>query len=339
MRLEERVFKKNPDPYDSRDFLYADKLKERAAVTTAPVVIDLSKYMPGIRNQGRKGACTGFGARTQRMYYAIKLFGDHAELAPDYVYAREQILEGTRGKDTGALVRDGQKVMQQFGICPESFMPYNENDVSSIPSAEADAAAAAYKTDGYFRARGLAELKAALQNEDVVNGGIAVFESFEGYDVANFGGIVPMPKPGEKLLGYHDIVFCGCDDVNRRVKFANSWDVPWGDKGYGYLPYDYIDNADYTPDLWVAEVKGPVNPPTPPSDTPPWANLTNEQAVHIIAQEHFQNSDLALIDSPDAWIAAVNAAEKDPNSFFRFSGLQLRKYAARLLEIQKLLGK
>jgi C1A family cysteine protease len=66
--------------------------------------------------------------------------------------------------------------------------------------------------------------------------------------------VIPYPWPGEKAIWGHAIVAVGYDDgkkikntvCNRETTGAllirNSWGTGWGDKGYGWLPYDYVLN-------------------------------------------------------------------------------------------------
>ena len=61
-------------------------------------------------------------------------------------------------------------------------------------------------------------------------------------------GVVPMPRSGEKPLGGHAICPVGYNDAKKIVKFKNSWSSGWGEKGYGYLPYAYIEK--YMMDAW-----------------------------------------------------------------------------------------
>jgi C1A family cysteine protease len=53
----------------------------------------------------------------------------------------------------------------------------------------------------------------------------------------------------EQLLGGHAILLIGYDDKTKVFKFQNSWGVGWGDKGYGYIPYDYVLDNNLAFDL------------------------------------------------------------------------------------------
>jgi C1A family cysteine protease len=62
---------------------------------------------------------------------------------------------------------------------------------------------------------------------------------------------MPMPKKGERCLGGHAIMAVGYNDKTKMFKIRNSWGSGWGDKGYFYMPYDFITNANYTDDFWT----------------------------------------------------------------------------------------
>ena len=55
-------------------------------------------------------------------------------------------------------------------------------------------------------------------------------------------GVIPMPTATSQPVGGHAIVAVGYDNARRHFIIRNSWGTSWGDKGYGYLPYDYFRN-------------------------------------------------------------------------------------------------
>jgi len=80
-----------------------------------------------------------------------------------------------------------------------------------------------------------------------------VYESFkDGYD----DGVVPMPQPGERLLGGHSSLVRGWVKKNGEIYWVNvnSWGTDVGDNGIFYLPENY---PFY--DAWLIH-NGPLEP-------------------------------------------------------------------------------
>ena len=51
-------------------------------------------------------------------------------------------------------------------------------------------------------------------------------------------------------LPWAAMLFCavGYEDKKKVIKFKNSWSDKWGQKGYGLLPYAYVER--YMMDAW-----------------------------------------------------------------------------------------
>lgn len=307
-----RKYTLKPSPADPRDFLYAAKLG--AASAALPPSIDLRAKMAPVVDQGQLGSCTANAmASGMREYYLNRDGIPDVGLSRLYLYYKERELEGTVTEDAGAFIRDGLKVLQQTGVCPEINWPYDTSKFAVKPSDAADQAAG-YKIDAYHRVQSLDELKAALENGEPVVLGIAVYSSFESFDTS-CGGIVPMPDTTkEKMLGGHAILAVGYDDSKKWVIVRNSWGTNWGDHGYCYIPYDFISNPALTFEMWVGEVSKPV---------PPYEKITTDEALSILAGK-------GVIDSPDFWHNLATKYAGDPNSDFRYVDLLVRKVAVAL---------
>ncbi len=80
--------------------------------------------------------------------------------------------------------------------------------------------------------------------------GFTVYDSFESQEVAQTG-IVPMPSPGESVLGGHCVVAVGYDDSERHFIIRNSWGRGWGQQGYCFMPYEYLMSRHLASDFWT----------------------------------------------------------------------------------------
>ncbi len=83
--------------------------------------------------------------------------------------------------------------------------------------------------------------------------GFTVYESFESDVGAN--GIVPMPQPGETVLGGHAVVALGYKHIKGQLYFEcrNSWGSSWADHGYFWMPAGYVTSHNLARDFWVIE--------------------------------------------------------------------------------------
>jgi C1A family cysteine protease len=62
-----------------------------------------------------------------------------------------------------------------------------------------------------------------------------------------------MPGKKEKTRGGHAVLGVGYDDNSKCFIIKNSWGENWGDKGFFYMPYDYITDSDLCADFWVIQ--------------------------------------------------------------------------------------
>ena len=249
-----------PQLPDVRDRLYAARLK-----ATPPAEFDLRPHMPAVYDQGQLGSCTG-NALAGAMEYESDRQG-LTDFVPSrlFIYYNERAVEGTISSDSGAQIRDGIKVVNADGVCPETLWPYNIGMFTVTPPRRCYVAALKERLVQYEAIQTLGDLKDAISSSLAVVFGFTVYESFESAAVAQTG-VMPMPKHGDRVVGGHAVVAVGYSDAKSQVIVRNSWGASWGDAGYFYMPYQYltgtktssdssrINGAHLANDFWALEL-------------------------------------------------------------------------------------
>jgi C1A family cysteine protease len=230
-----------PDLPDQRDFTYAVPAQMAMAM---PPSVDLRRKCPPVYDQGHLGSCTAnaIGAALEYDMMKQKL---HA-FTPSrlFIYYNERFIEGTVPHDAGAMIRDGIKSVASQGACPEGNLgdpppawPYDISKFAQKPPPSCYQEARKLRAITYHSVtQNLADMKGCLAEEFPFVFGFTVYQSFESPAVARTGK-VPMPRPGERVMGGHAVMAVGYDDARRVFICRNSWNRSWGDAGYFYMPY------------------------------------------------------------------------------------------------------
>jgi len=253
-----------PDLPDARDHIFAAPQITLAAL---PASADLRASCPPVFDQGQIGSCTA-NAIAAAFEFEVNKQG-----LPDFmpsrlfIYYNERAMEGHTGTDSGAQIRDGIKSVATLGVCPETQWPYDATPATSDggPFPPGDPAGekppdTCYKDALNNRATTYSRV---LQNLDQMRGclaagypfvfGFTVYESFEGQEVAKTG-VVPMPAPGEQVLGGHAVMAVGYDDSKQTFLVRNSWGTGWGQAGYFTIPYAYLTTRALSSDFWTIHI-------------------------------------------------------------------------------------
>lgn len=243
------------DSEDHRDFLFSAPPK-----IEIPNLIDLrhekgpsgSVAMPAVYNQGQLGSCTA-NALAALFQYQARMQGERMSVPSRlFIYFEERRIEGSIGTDSGAMLRDGMKVLNNVGAPPEVDWPYLAGRFAEQPPRKAYLDAAKHKSITYSRVtQNVQAIRTALANKFALVFGFAVYASFES-DVVLRTGVVPMPDlDAEELLGYHAVLLCGADHIRKEFICRNSWSARWGDHGYFHMPYSYVTDRDLASDFWT----------------------------------------------------------------------------------------
>lgn len=246
-----------PDLPDPRDYspdhakLRFMNLKQESVPTGFPSIVDRRADCTPIRNQGNLGSCTAFAGVGLYEYTVKRAFKQIVSLSPMFLYKTTRRLMGVTG-DTGAWLRTTMGALTLFGTPPEKFWNYDVNSFEKEPDAWLYSYAQSFQAVNYFRLdKGvtgtalLDRIKSYLHRGYASMFGFTVFSSIVEADNTGF---IPFPSSKESVEGGHAIVAVGYDDrveikgaMNRgALIIRNSWGTSWGDRGYGWLPYDYV---------------------------------------------------------------------------------------------------
>lgn len=235
-----------PDLPDHRDYPYA------APRVSLPKKVDLRGVCPPVYDQGSLGSCTANAIGAAHQFNQMKQDEPKAFMPSRlFIYYNERVILGTVNQDSGAMIRDGIKSIAKEGVCPEPQWPYFISRFAVKPLAACYKEALDHQALSYFRlGQTLKVMKACLASGFPFVFGFSVYESFESAEVTRTGQ-VPLPKPGESLLGGHAVLAVGYDDARDSFLVRNSWGKKWGMNGDCLMPYGYLTHPDLAADFWT----------------------------------------------------------------------------------------
>jgi hypothetical protein len=235
------------DRQDDRDKRYArPRSVQRGSL---PKFVDLRQHMTAVENQGELGSCTANAIAGAYEYLAKRMTGQSYDISRLFIYYLARKFDGCEHEDSGSTLRLGMKVLAKYGACSEATWPYNIDVFRDQPHDEAFQEAAEHLIDEYDRIDvDLHAMKVCLAEGYPFVFGSDIFSSFEELD---HRGHANLPLPSEENLGGHAMLACGYSDKDQVFLVRNSWGTGWGDRGYCYMPYEYLTNTDLTGDCWT----------------------------------------------------------------------------------------
>lgn len=248
-----------PDIPSQKDFAlpglgFGMRMAVKAGMTGLPKAVDLRPFDVPVRDQGETNSCVGFSC-SQMVYFLrrnLKISPDFAP-SPLFLYYFARRLSGWETIDEGAYIRDALKVLVADGICREEDWPFTKANVNVRPPQILLRQALAHKTTKYYRMLpndNLYHLKWSLAQGFPFVAGLTIYSSFMDKKVESTG-MVPMPKTSESTVGGHAIRFMGYDDSLKRFICPNTWGTGVGQRGYYFIPYNYISNSSLADDFWT----------------------------------------------------------------------------------------
>ena len=248
---------------------------------TLPARADWRRYCPPVPYQGGFNSCAAHVAAALFEYFEKRVHDRELAVSRLFLYKVTKSFLGESG-NVGVYIRQTMGVLKLIGVPAERYWPYPDPGTLAKPSTSDPrldleptgfcyAVAAESRATAYYRLDEAGERREApgpelLRNVKAhVAAGVPVafgFPLYSSLPQATKSGRIPYPAADEAKLGSHAVVAVGYDDsleiVNEpkgpRTKGAllilNSWSTDWGEKGYGWLPYDYLTRGDAR-DFWT----------------------------------------------------------------------------------------
>jgi len=221
--------------------------------------VDLRRWCSSIEDQESLGSCTAQATAALVEYFERRVSGNHIDASRLFLYKVSRNLLHFTG-DTGAYLRAAMGALVLFGVPPEEYWPYVVEDFEKEPPSFCYAFAQNYKAINYYRLDHHGISRKALLRQIKLNL-LAGLPSMFGFTVfssigeAQGDGKIPFPSDRERRRGGHAVTAVGYDNsikiVNKNddeetegaLLIRNSWGETWGDKGYGWLPYKYVEKG------------------------------------------------------------------------------------------------
>jgi C1A family cysteine protease len=233
----------------------------KKAARSQPKKVDLRAWCSPIEDQGQLGSCTAQAGAGLYEYFERRAHGKHVDASRLFLYKVTRRLMGLSG-DTGAYLRDTMKALVVFGVPPERHWPYQVDRFDEEPSAFLYSFAQSFQALRYYRLDPpgassddiLANVRRHLAAGLPSMFGFTVYASMP--PSGDGKGEIPMPTPTDSVAGGHAVAAVGYDDGKKigshkgALLIRNSWGTDWGDAGYGWLPYAYVESR-LADDFWT----------------------------------------------------------------------------------------
>jgi len=201
--------------------------------------------------------CVGNGVVGALEFLQIRNGKPFVDLSRMFVYYNARLMSRMQDRDEGAYIHMAFGTLSSLGTCAEEKWPYDTSKVFIRPSWGSYRDAYVNKIDSYYSIGGSGQAQknyiiSALQASHPIVFGMTVDKDYMAY---RGGPPVAMPKSVRAGAGGHCQVIVGYDLGRELWLVRNSWGTWWGDDGYAWVPFKYLDESSAN-SFWVPFLEG-----------------------------------------------------------------------------------
>ncbi len=238
-KMHEFVLNAVPDSPDFRDLAYQPALVQLKAKINPPV-------QRIILNQGKEGACTGFGLAAV-VNLLLSRRAESRQVSPRMLYEMAKKFDQWEGEDySGSSCRGAIQGWHSMGVCSAGKAPYSDTEKDWTLQVDQAMDARTTTLGAYYRVnKNLSDFHAALNEVGALFVSADVHKGW--YKGAVKDGRIPHKS---ETMGGHAFAIVGYNKDGFWVQ--NSWGKDWGDNGVALWSYeDWLENVR---DAWVARL-------------------------------------------------------------------------------------
>ena len=253
--LKQRTLDARSDTLDFRDRMFEPTLVE---VPTSLSLEDYEKLGLPILNQGKEGACTGFGlaAVVHYLLWTRKRIPDTNEVSPRMIYSMARRYDEWPGeKYSGSSARGAMKGWQKHGVCSAKhwvYLPTDDDKQDAGLYADRFKDARRRPLGAYFRVnhKDIIAMHAAISEVGIL---YATAQVHTGWNDVTSDGLIAWDDK-RPIEGGHAFAIVAYDANGFWIQ--NSWTKDWGKGGFAQITYDdWLANGS---DVWVARLGAPI---------------------------------------------------------------------------------
>lgn len=213
--------------------------------------VDLREWDSPIEDQGSLGSCVANAVtNTYELMVKYQYPNKFIELSRLFVYYNSRLIANNISEDSGAYIKDALAGVKKYGICSEKLWPYLYDKFDDQPTPDCYQDASKRKITEYSFLTTLNEILTKLTAKKPVLIGMNIYDEFLVVDKAN--PILSMPTSTSYPLGGHAVTVLGYNLSKQLVLIKNSFGNEWGDNGYGWISFEYINQESF--EKWCFEI-------------------------------------------------------------------------------------